>query len=344
MGSLILDIPGIYNITFPASITMCWASVLGAGAGGNSQAPSGGLGQASGGSGEFCDAKQVIIPSGGLVVVVGAGGLGGVLGSLNGKAGGLSSVGEIIALGAKALPGSTNVGGVGGGPRGGVGAIPGIFATWGSLEGPKHVGGGGGGGQAGGGPFPPEGAPGTDLIASGGVTGPVGQRGCGGASSEFGIGGDGGNSTTVSPTEDGKDGIALGSGGGGSGSHGFPPNTNSIVGGDGGNGRVALTWCGADTDVLTIVANSDIIVQPGVGSIVVVGQTPAVLERFFRIPQGTIAITGLAPTVDTLKKALPGVGSVVITGRAPTAVNSGKVALPGVGAIGITGRAPTHIQ
>ncbi len=237
--------PGSYDWTPPAGVTAVFATLVGAGRGGNGWGSTQ-TGGTAGGAGEYVEAILIPITGGAVPIVVGTGGAGGNdIASVNpldrnGADGTLSSVNGVIL----ALPGYSPLGGArgeGGGPTGGTGGFGGNPAGLGARLG-RHVGGAGGG--EGGSTGTPSHAAGAGALAAGiatysvaGGAGVAGGFGGSGANSEFGPGGNGASGSNLP----GAATTYPGAGGGGA-STSLSPGGNGGVGGAGGPGIVRLFW------------------------------------------------------------------------------------------------------
>lgn len=247
--SVTYDTPGSYTWTAPAGVTAVIAMIQGAGSGGGSGGGSSGLGGGGGGSGQHWQNKFIPCAGGTVAIVVGPGGTGANY-SGPGTDGGDSSAANVIAKGSPVpLPNVGNVGGKGGGLRGGSQSVPALPGQWGTFDAPHSVGGAGGGTHNGSFPFDASGAPGCATVATGGNnSGPsFTGAGCAGASSPFGPGGNGGDRSLNAAILSGKNATGFGAGGGGGGS--ASSGDYGVIGQNGGNGKggiVILCWTEAD--------------------------------------------------------------------------------------------------
>lgn len=242
MATTVYSAAGSYTFTPPdPSIQVVWADIWGAGSGGNCTQSVGTNGNpgGGGGAGELVERKLIPIIGGTLAIVVGAKGTKGLnhFPQTVATSGGLSSVGNVIALGGVQHDVFTNAyrGQYGGGPLGGQpggGAL--APSVRGFREGPCETGGNSGGGGAprsSGGIVPPQLAPGAYASSLSKTNG-----GGGGANSQWGPGGDGG--TATAPATPGANAANAGTGGGGASSDGG----TGADGGDGFDGKVILYY------------------------------------------------------------------------------------------------------
>ena len=214
-------------------------------------------GGGGGGGGAFrSGSNYTVVPGTILTVTVGAGGTGGVSGSVLGGNGGASVFDTITAsygaggggsgnsTGVSAVAGAT--GGSGGGARGNTGASGGTGGSAGNAGGATvgcGAGGGGGAGTAGtnGSSSAPQGTGGNGLTSSiaGASTyyaggGGGANPGCGDASVGAGGLGGGGSAVAASPGNAGTNGLGGGGGGGG--------GVGTRAGGAGGSGIVVISY------------------------------------------------------------------------------------------------------
>lgn len=95
-----------------------------------------------------------------------------------------------------------------------------------------------------------------------------------------------------------------------------------------------------------VAAGSGTNIMPGQGSLTLTGYAPSISQPQAVNPgAGSMAITGYAPSVSQSSATAinPGAGAITITGYAPTIVQP-QTAAPGAGALSITGYAPTVTQ
>lgn len=91
-------------------------------------------------------------------------------------------------------------------------------------------------------------------------------------------------------------------------------------------------------------------VSPGVGSVLVTGYAPTVVQTTNQIvapDTGSLVITGHAPTVvrTSGQTIAPGAGALTLTGNAPTVIRTAHhIVAPGAGALTLTGHAPAVLQ
>ncbi len=233
------------DFVVPAGVTAVWVTLQGAGAGGQGAAAASVNGAAGGGAGELLQGVAIpVTPTDVMPVVIGAGGAGGASGASNpGAAGGNSTFGGLVAIGAPAT-GSTVVGGTGGGVGGGVSTATvsanNYVGGTGSAESVGYFGGsaGGTGGASGGTPFrgAAGGGSGGYNVGGAGGTGISGHAGGGGgAATIYGVGGAGGTNGVAGSN---APGAHFGAGGGGSGS------SVDGAGGNGMSGYALIVWIG----------------------------------------------------------------------------------------------------
>lgn len=98
-------------------------------------------------------------------------------------------------------------------------------------------------------------------------------------------------------------------------------------------------------------AGGGTVVSPGVGSLIVTGHAPTIVQTANQAVApgvGSLLIAGHVPTIAQSNNQViaPGTASLTITGYAPTIsqVAGSQTIQPGVGAIVITGYAPTVVQ
>lgn len=223
---------GTYTFTVPAGVTSITVSAWGAGGAGggvvgNNDSPRGGGG---GEAGSFVRGTMTVSPGAVYTVVVGAGGSGSTASGTAGSASSFGGSGVFNAIGGAGGAGATNLSRLGaGGNTANVGNIVSGTSTV------SYYGGNGGTATASGAP--------SFSGGGGGSAGAGGNGGNGGATAGGTAGAAGGvvGATGRGSGDDGVGNIGGNPGAGGSGARNANNNT-TYVGGNGGDGRITVTW------------------------------------------------------------------------------------------------------